>query len=117
MSFETSPKIQQILNVLRILQDTEQQETLGSQGSTSGRKCGGRPMVRPSDLDQYIEHVSGTTRKGEFKCKLCGKISTRMFSSLCHVESQHFPGLCEYSCDRCNKKFDTYKKLQNHKTH
>ena len=96
--------------VLGILQDTEP----ANRGSQSeGKGCGKRTKV--TNLDQYIVHVSGTKRKGEFKCKICGKISFRWFKSLCHVESKHFPGLYEYSCDRCNKKFDTYKKLENHR--
>jgi len=88
-------------------QDTE----LEKQGSTSGEKYCGR-----TDLDQYVVHVSGNTRKGEFKCKLCGKISTSKQASFNHVENQHFPGRYEYNCGRCNKKFDTYTKLADHRS-
>ena len=90
-----------------IVPDTE----LEKQGSTSGEKYCGR-----TDLDQYVVHVSGNTRKGEFKCKLCGKISTSKQASFNHVENQHFPGRYEYNCGRCNKKFDTYTKLADHRS-
>ena len=68
-----------------------------------------------TDLDQYRVHVSGNARKGEFKCKLCGKISSSRAASFYHVENKHFPGHYEYNCDRCNKKFDTNTKLANHR--
>ena len=68
-----------------------------------------------TDLDQYMVHVSGNARKGEFKCKLCGKITNSKVGSFRHVESQHFPGHYQYSCDRCNKKFDTNAKLKSHR--
>jgi len=91
-------------------QDTE----LGNQESTSGKKGHGKQMAA-TDLDQYRVHVSGNARKGEFKCKLCGKISSSRAASFYHVENKHFPGHYEYNCDRCNKKFDTNTKLANHR--
>ena len=80
----------------------------------SARKGHGRPMV-VTDLGQYIVRLSGNAQKGEFECKLCGKISARKSESSRHVESKHFPGHNEYNCDRCNNKFDTYHKLKNHR--
>ena len=68
-----------------------------------------------NDLDQYMVHVSGNARKGEFKCKLCGKISPSRAGSFGHIENKHFPGNYEYTCDRCNKKFDTKAKLKKHR--
>ena len=79
-----------------------------------GRKGHGRPKI-VTELDQYIVRISGTRDQGEFKCNLCGKISTRRSSSRMHVVSKHFPGHYEHNCDRCNKKFDTYHKLKNHR--
>ena len=92
-------------NVLGILQDTE----LGSKESKRGR-----PMLM-ADMGQYMEHISGKASNGEFRCKLCGKISARKVDSFRHIESKHFPGQNEYNCDRCNKKFDTYEKLKTHR--
>ena len=72
-------------NVLGILQV----KVLGSQGSTSGRKGYGRQKF-VTDIDQHMVHVSGNSRKGEFKCKLCGKITSSKRNSFAHLENKHF---------------------------
>ena len=85
-----------------------------SQGNADGRQAFERPKML-TGLDQFSLQLSGTTRKGEFKCKICGKISASKIGSFGHIESKHFPGQYEYNCDRCNKKFDTYRKLTGHR--
>jgi len=90
------------------------QEDSELESQAKPRKSRGRPRL-VTDMDQHMEHVSGTGRKGEFKCKLCGKISTSKPASYRHIENNHFLGHNEYNCDRCNKKFGSYTKLHLHR--
>ena len=85
-----------------------------SQGSPSWRK-GHRRQKFVTDLDQYMVRVSGNTRKGEYKCTLCGKMSTSKDWILWPPWEQALPRTQEYDCDRCKKKFDTNTKLANHR--
>ena len=62
------------------------------------------------DLSNYIEKIS----EGQFKCKICGLVSSQKVNQKRHVESKHFPGLFEYSCDQCGKEFNTKNKYSNH---
>merc|ERR1719239_1494002 len=80
-------------------QDYDHGYNLNQESQAKPRKSRGRPRL-VTNMDQHMEHVSGNGRKGEFRCKLCGKISTR------HNE---------YNCDRCNKKFGSYTKLHLHR--
>ena len=63
------------------------------------------------DLNNYISKLIG----GQFKCKICGHESKLKPNLRKHVESKHFPGLYEYACDQCERKFDTVSKYHTHR--
>ena len=63
-------------------------------------------------LDNYIEKIS----EGHFQCSICGHVSSRKGDLRKHVEAKHFPGLFEYSCDLCEKKFNTKSKYYDHRS-
>jgi len=67
------------------------------------------------DLNNYIEKVSEGVNSGRFKCNICGYVSSAKYNLQRHVESKHFPGLVEYSCDQCEKDFNTSTKYHNHR--
>jgi len=64
------------------------------------------------DLNNYIAKIS----EGQFKCNICGQVSSRKGDLRKHVENKHFPGLFEYSCDQCEKKFNTKNKYYIHRS-
>ena len=63
------------------------------------------------DLNNYTEKISEGV-----KCKICGHVSSRKQGAQKHVESKHFPGLFEYTCALCEKKFNTYNKYNQHRS-
>ena len=63
------------------------------------------------DLNNYISNF----REGQFNCNICGHVSSRKGDLRKHVENKHFPGLFEYSCDQCGRKFNTMSKYNNHR--
>ena len=63
------------------------------------------------DLNNYISKIS----KGQFSCNICGKVGSQKFNLIRHVENKHFPGLYEYSCDKCESKFDSFDKFNTHR--
>ena len=67
------------------------------------------------DLNQYIEKINEGVNFGQFNCNICGKVSERKDVLQKHVENKHFPGLFEYSCDQCGRKFNTMSKYNNHR--
>ena len=69
------------------------------------------------DLNNYIAKISEGENFGQFKCNICGHVSSRKFNLQLHVESKHFPGLVEYSCDQCEKKFNTMAKYNHHRSY
>ena len=66
------------------------------------------------DLNNYIEKISEGASFGQFKCNICGYVSSQKANLRRHIESKHFPGLFEYSCDQCEKNFNTMTKYRNH---
>ena len=66
------------------------------------------------DLNNYIEKISEGANFGQFKCNICGYVSSQKANLRRHIESKHFPGLFEYSCDQCEKNFNTMTKYRNH---
>ena len=66
------------------------------------------------DLNNYIEKISEGPNFGQFKCNICGYVSSQKANLRRHIESKHFPGLFEYSCDQCEKNFNTMTKYRNH---
>jgi len=70
------------------------------------------------DLDKYISEVGQGEDAGKykFKCTLCGQLSLRKFDLRKHLESKHFPGMFEYTCDDCDMKFETTQKFYHHRT-
>ena len=67
------------------------------------------------DLNNYIEKIREGANFGQFRCNICGHVSSSKTNLRRHVESQHFPGLFEYSCDQCEKNFNTMTKYRNHR--
>ena len=65
------------------------------------------------DLNNYIEKISDGANIGKFQCNICGYVAS-VYNVKRHVESKHFPGVFEYSCDQCEENFNTKSKLQNH---
>ena len=65
------------------------------------------------DLNNYIEAPSLVL--SQFKCNVCGHVSSKKDTVKMHVESQHFPGMTEYTCEQCEKKFNTMRKYRNHR--
>ena len=72
--------------------------------------------IKWEDLEQYAVHLSGIANKGQYQCTMCETIRSSKKSVLQHIMAHHFPaGTFEFSCDGCNKKFDTPQKLMHHR--
>jgi len=67
------------------------------------------------DFKNHIERISEGVNIGQFKCNLCGYVSSQKSNLPRHMESKHFPGLFEYSCDQCEMNFNTMTKFRNHR--
>ena len=68
----------------------------------------------PSELLQFVKKDPSDLKH---HCTLCGTFSHK--SSYCtrnHVESQHFPQMFSYPCDKCEQIFTTKTTLDHHKT-
>jgi len=68
----------------------------------------------PSELLQFVRKDLTDQR---FHCTLCDKFSHK--NSSCaknHVESQHFPNMFSYPCDKCEMTFTTKTTLNLHRT-
>jgi len=72
-------------------------------------------IERRFKLGGYYTKIHSGADVGKHKCSLCGHLSKTSHSMLDHLESRHFPGMFEYSCDNCDKVFDTRKKYSNHR--
>jgi len=70
---------------------------------------------RSFKLGGYYTKIHSGADLGKYKCSPCGHLSKTSYSMLDHLESRHFPGMFEYSCDSCDKVFDTRKKYYNHR--
>ena len=68
------------------------------------------------DLNNHIEKISKGANIGKFKCNICGHVNSRMFNVKTHVENTHFPGMVEYSCGQCERKFNSRSKYYNHRS-
>ena len=62
------------------------------------------------DFDQYV------TREGPFcYCKLCPNKRDKSITNIrYHIEAKHFTGTFEYSCNVCNRFFNTRKTFRDH---
>ena len=60
--------------------------------------------------EQYLED-----RDGQYACTVCGKLMDRRYTAKLHLESKHFPTDNGYQCDLCDKTFNTYSAIKNHK--
>jgi len=69
------------------------------------------------DLNNHFEKISEGENFGQFKCKICGHVNSRKFNVMMHVENVHFPGMVEYSCVQCERKFNSRCKYYNHARH
>ena len=69
------------------------------------------------DLNNHIEKIGEGVNLGKFKCNICGHVSSQKSHVRIHVETIHFPGLVEYSCDQCEQKFDSRSKYYNHRSY
>jgi len=68
----------------------------------------------PSELLQFVRKDKSDLK---FHCTLCDKFSHK--NSSCtknHVESQHFPNMFSYPCDKCDDTFTTKTTLNLHRT-
>eukprot|EP00092_Neocalanus_flemingeri_P019432 GFUD01021050.1.p1 GENE.GFUD01021050.1~~GFUD01021050.1.p1 ORF type:complete len:351 (-),score=69.41 GFUD01021050.1:374-1426(-) len=68
----------------------------------------------PSELLQFVQKNPSDLK---FHCTLCDKFSHK--NSSCtknHVESQHFPNMFSYPCDKCEMTFTTKTTLNLHRT-
>ena len=55
------------------------------------------------------------TNGEDFTCTACGKVYKRLGSMKTHVEKNHgIMNSIVFFCKKCNKKFDTKKKLTRH---
>ena len=72
-------------------------------------------IQRRFKLGGYYTKIHSGADLGKHKCSLCGHLSKRSHSMLDHLESRHFPGMFEYSCDSCDKVFDTRTKYYSHR--
>ena len=85
---------------------------LGRQRTSAGPV----PGIKWEDLEQYAVHLSGIANKGQYQCTMCETIRSSKKSVLQHIMAHNFPaGTFEFSCDGCNKKFDTPQKLMHHR--
>ena len=69
------------------------------------------------DLNNHIEKIGEGVNLGKFKCNICGHVSSQKSHVRIHVETIHFPGLVEYSCDQCEQKFNSRSKYYNHRSY
>jgi len=72
-------------------------------------------IERRAKLGGYYTKIHSGADLGKHKCSLCRHLSKRSHSMLDHLESRHFPGMFEYSCDSCDKVFDTRGKYSHHR--
>ena len=68
------------------------------------------------DLSNHIEKISEGTNLGQFKCNICGYVSSQKYNLQRHLENVHFPGMVEYSCDQCERKFNSKSKYYKHRS-
>ena len=97
----------------------------GAEMGNQGRKgmvgrprasAGPAPGIKWEDLEQYTVHLSGSASKGRYQCTMCERILSDKKCVLQHIMRHHFPaGTFEFSCDGCNKKFDTPQKSKTTK--
>lgn len=52
--------------------------------------------------------------KNGYVCKLCGKDFKYSYLLFVHKKKHHFPELCKYSCEICEKPFPVKTELKNH---
>jgi len=92
---------------------------MGSQ-QTSASKSGSLPegytFQDPSDLLQYVRKDATDSK---FYCTLC--VGTQYchknsYNTRNHVESQHFPNVFSYPCDKCDMTFSTNNAFSLHKS-
>lgn len=68
----------------------------------------------PSELLQFVWKDPADLK---FHCTLCDKFSHKNSSCVKnHVESQHFPNMFSYPCDKCEMTFTTKTTLNLHRT-
>ena len=70
-----------------------------------------------SELERYCTRIYVGADRGKYKCGLCGHLSQtkRKYHMLLHLESKHFPGMLQYSCESCDMVFDTNYKYRHHR--
>ena len=73
-----------------------------------------------NDLRKYVIVVQkgayGSGKKAVYQCSLCGKImSLKMKDMMIHIESVHFRGFLNHTCQVCEKTFEAKNLLKHHK--
>jgi len=94
----------------------EEYQDYGAQPVPTGAIAGteGYSFQDPSELLQFVQKDPSDLK---FHCTLCSKFSHK--NSSCtknHVESQHFPNMFNYPCDKCEMSFTTKTTLNLHRT-
>jgi len=95
--------------------EQEYQGNMGVQPLPTGIEgTEGYSFQDPSELLQFVRKDQSDLK---FHCTLCDKFSHK--NSSCtknHVESQHFPNMFSYPCDKCEMTFSTKTTLNLHRT-
>ena len=62
------------------------------------------------DFDVYV------TREGPLRvCSLCGMFKNKTITNVrCHIESKHFPGIFNYTCNICSKVCNSKTSFRDH---
>ena len=110
------PESSQMVNNMQIhVEGVDHYAGYGEFNQKKRDECVNEEIGEQFDFDNYIEKISEGASVGMFKCNICGHTSALKSTVRLHVESKHFPGVAEYPCDQCEKKFNTKTKFRRHR--
>ena len=70
-------------------------------------------VLNPDDLYNFC--VRDETGQNKWTCSICYEFSNQGRQRVRnHVESKHYPGTFQYSCEKCEKVCNTKKALEVH---
>ena len=79
----------------------------------SKKPMDGKDMITSKEqLYNFIEF--STANPNGYSCTLCGMRGERKWHLWLHVESIHYPGIFEHTCNHCSDTFNTMGKLKGH---
>ena len=64
---------------------------------------------------EYLAKVTDGPDAGKYVCTICGKVNGQKNNISVHIESIHFPGTNEYTCESCGSTFPTKMGLYKHR--